>query len=195
MPTTRRTSGRGARASGNQSTLSFNHRVTKPGSHSHSKSAKEAALDTTPTKPSPLSKSIKPSPEPEEQIETTSIIPEPAIESAPEREKSDAEIKAEKISEAQLKKYWRGVEAQRKAPRVHQQGLDMGEKILRYFDVSSQYGPCIGMPRMKRWQRADKLGLNPPPEVLAVLLMENDKGKKSRAHMDTIMNATAVGAS
>lgn len=190
MPTTRRTSSRGGRAaSGNQATLSFNHRVSKPSAHS--KSAKD--LSTTPSKPSPLSKAVKPSPEPEEQVETIPIIPEPASESIPEREKSDLELKAEKISEAQIKKYWRGVEAQRNAPRVHQQGLELGEKVLRYFDVSSQYGPCIGMPRMKRWQRADRLGLNPPPEVLAVLLMESDKST-SRAHMDEIMNTTAVGA-
>lgn len=51
------------------------------------------------------------------------------------------------------------------------------------------------MPRIKRWQRAQKLGLNPPIEVLAVLLKEESKGNKGieRAHMDEIMNATVVG--
>jgi DNA polymerase delta subunit 4 len=49
---------------------------------------------------------------------------------------------------------------------------------------------------MKRWQRAQKLGLNPPIEVLAVLLKEEAKGNKGieRAHMDEIMNATITEA-
>lgn len=51
------------------------------------------------------------------------------------------------------------------------------------------------MPRMKRWQRADRLGLQPPIEVLAVLLKEQSKGNSiERAHMDEILNSTSVGA-
>lgn len=48
---------------------------------------------------------------------------------------------------------------------------------------------------MKRWQRAERLGLNPPVEVLAVLLKEGAKGEKGleRAHMDELMNSTCVG--
>lgn len=50
---------------------------------------------------------------------------------------------------------------------------------------------------MKRWHRAERLGLNPPLEVLAVLLDEDEKGSKDKevAHMDKIMNSTAIGAS
>lgn len=52
------------------------------------------------------------------------------------------------------------------------------------------------MPRLKRWQRAERLGLNPPVEVLAVLLKEEAKGNNriEKAHMDEIMNPTAVRA-
>ncbi len=52
--------------------------------------------------------------------------------------------------------------------------------------------PCVGISRMKRWQRADRLGLNPPVEVLAVLVKEEGKGTKGieRAHMDEILNST-----
>jgi DNA polymerase delta subunit 4 len=63
---------------------------------------------------------------------------EPVAEKAPE--KTEAELKAEKITDAQIKKYWKAIEKERKAPRVHQEDLDLGEKVLRYFDVSSQYG-------------------------------------------------------
>ena len=43
------------------------------------------------------------------------------------------------------------------------------EHLLRQFDLSSKYGPCIGMTRLERWERAEKLGLSPPQDVLAAL--------------------------
>lgn len=48
---------------------------------------------------------------------------------------------------------------------------------------------------MKRWQRAERLGLKPPVEVLAVLLKEDTKGNKKigTAHMDEILNPSTVG--
>lgn len=56
--------------------------------------------------------------------------------------------------------------------------------------------PCVGLTRTKRWHRAQRLGLNPPIEVLAVLLKEEAKGKKGVevAEMDVILNHTAVGS-
>ncbi len=41
-----------------------------------------------------------------------------------------------------MKRYWRGKEDERIAPRVHQGGLSVDEKILRHFDLSSQFGVC-----------------------------------------------------
>lgn len=52
--------------------------------------------------------------------------------------------------------------------------------------------PCVGISRMKRWQRAERLGLHPPVEVLAVLLREKTKGTE-KAHMDEILNSTTAG--
>ncbi|KAI5201667.1 hypothetical protein E4T39_05124 [Aureobasidium subglaciale] len=106
----------------------------------------------------------------------------------------DDEARARKITDAQIKKYWRAKEAERQAPRVHQQGLDVSEKILREFDMSGQYGPCIGIARSKRWTRAHNLGLSPPIEVLAVLLKEGDKSKNrmQRAHVDELMNSKFI---
>jgi DNA polymerase delta subunit 4 len=51
--------------------------------------------------------------------------------------------------------------------------------------------PCIGVARMKRWVRANKLGLNPPIEVLAVLLKEEKKGNSriERAYVDELMSS------
>jgi hypothetical protein len=37
--------------------------------------------------------------------------------------------------------------------------------ILRVFDLSSQWGPCVGISRLERWKRAEEWGLEPPVEV------------------------------
>ncbi|XP_010941060.1 uncharacterized protein [Elaeis guineensis] len=44
------------------------------------------------------------------------------------------------------------------------------EERLRQFDMDMRYGPCLGLTRMERWDRAAAMGLNPPPEVEAILL-------------------------
>lgn len=56
----------------------------------------------------------------------------------------DVEKRAIKVTNAQIKQYWQVKEAERKSARVHQQGLDMSEKILREFDMSGQYGVSRG---------------------------------------------------
>jgi DNA polymerase delta subunit 4 len=81
---------------------------------------------------------------------------------------------------------------------VHQSSLPLHEKILRHFDLSSQYGPCIGIQRLQRWKRANMLGLEPPVEVLAVLLREEDgNNKKSQgcgklAYIDELAGGRVV---
>ncbi|KAI0830436.1 DNA polymerase delta, subunit 4-domain-containing protein [Hypoxylon sp. FL0890] len=190
MPTTRRSSGN-TRATGRQSTLSFNHRVTK----STPKSGKDLSKPTT---QSPLAKHVS-SVEKEESTaedEAIKIEVEEEPQPEPEPEKSEAELRAEKITDRQIDQYWRKLERERIAKRVHQEDLTLSEKVLRYWDVSSQYGPCVGITRMKRWKRADKLGLNPPLEVLAVLLKEEARGTTGfeRAHIDEILNSSVVGS-
>jgi DNA polymerase delta subunit 4 len=51
--------------------------------------------------------------------------------------------------------------------------------------------PCIGVARMKRWVRANKLGLSPPIEVLSVILKEEQKGNTriERAYVDELMSS------
>ncbi|KAI4297194.1 hypothetical protein L6164_037093 [Bauhinia variegata] len=39
------------------------------------------------------------------------------------------------------------------------------EEMLQQFDMNMAYGPCLGMSRLARWERAHKLGLNPPEEI------------------------------
>ncbi|KAA0055161.1 hypothetical protein IC582_022043 [Cucumis melo] len=43
------------------------------------------------------------------------------------------------------------------------------ENMLRQFDMNMAYGPCLGMTRMARWERACSLGLNPPKDIGTLL--------------------------
>lgn len=221
MPTTRRSTG-GARAqqgpTKGQSTISFSNKVSKPGARDDAKKAiitpakvdRAIATKREEEQLAPATVDIKIEPEVELEEVEEQTQPEP------ESEKPEFEIRAENVSDAQIRKYWRDIEALRFAPRVHIDDVSVGEKVLRYFDVSSQYGvspgscdrlpnradwltemqPCVGIQRAKRWRRAERLGLNPPIEVLAVLMKEEEKGtpRIQRAHMDEILNSTAVGA-
>ncbi|KAK0512278.1 hypothetical protein JMJ35_005406 [Cladonia borealis] len=214
-PTRRKTSTRA------QSTLAFgpnssSNKVTKPlappsstkkspKTKPTSKKSDAALLDETsvPSTPSPAPEEEKPSlaektvPESPRTLairnQTTSLQ-----EKSSKREEIKAdgvEELARKIPETQIRKYWKNKEDERIAPRVHQGGLSINEKILRHFDLSSQYGPCIGIPRLRRWKRAEGLGLKPPIEVLAVLVREEGKGNKGaeKAFMDGLLASRLSG--
>ncbi|KAI1179600.1 DNA polymerase delta, subunit 4-domain-containing protein [Nemania sp. FL0916] len=189
-----RPSSQGTRSSSRQATLSFNHRVTK----NAQKSAKDLVSSSAPQS-SPLAKHvIKAEPDIDiKQEEVADDVVKEVEQVAPPREKTEAELRADKVTDRQITQYWRGIERERRTKRVHQEDLSLAEKVLRYWDVSSQYGPCVGIDRIKRWQRADRLGLSPPVEVLAVLMKEENKGTEGieRAHMDEILNSSPVNNS
>ncbi|TKA37747.1 hypothetical protein B0A54_09749 [Friedmanniomyces endolithicus] len=119
---------------------------------------------------------------------------------------ADEEAQARSVTETQIKQYWRQKEAMRLAPRVHQEGMTVYEKVLREWDMSGQFGvslhpTCVadlddrsGIARLKRWKRANALGLKPPVEVLAVLLRETEggNGKAQRAYVDELMSSRFV---
>ncbi|CAI0395204.1 unnamed protein product [Linum tenue] len=58
-------------------------------------------------------------------------------------------------------------------PFLFAEDVEKTEQVLREFDMNMAYGPCIGMTRMARWQRAQRLGLDPPGDVKNLL----DSGK------------------
>ncbi|CAM5149212.1 unnamed protein product [Natator depressus] len=43
-------------------------------------------------------------------------------------------------------------------------------EMLKQFDLSWEYGPCTGITRLQRWERAESLGLSPPVTVRETLL-------------------------
>lgn len=143
MPTTRRSTG-GARArpgpTKGQSTISFSNSVTKavPKDIKNSIVVPTLAKVDAPAQKELEAEDVVADVQPEEEEEEEEEEDAEEVVAVPE--KTESELKAEKTSEAQIGKYWKAIEAERIAPRVHQEGLSLHEKVLRYFDVSSQYG-------------------------------------------------------
>ncbi|KAI5678516.1 hypothetical protein M9H77_09466 [Catharanthus roseus] len=54
---------------------------------------------------------------------------------------------------------------------------DENEKRLRQFDMNMVYGPCIGISRLDRWERARAMGLNPPEEIENLLKYDQVKNE------------------
>ena len=50
------------------------------------------------------------------------------------------------------------------------------EILLRKFDLDITYGPCGGLSRKARWQRAQQLQLDPPQHVWDILQQIDDDG-------------------
>ncbi|KAN0109117.1 DNA polymerase delta, subunit 4 domain containing protein [Russula decolorans] len=53
---------------------------------------------------------------------------------------------------------------------VHAEDQSPVHHILRIFDLTYEYGPCVGVTRLERWERAAALGLNPPLEVREIMM-------------------------
>jgi DNA polymerase delta subunit 4 len=138
----------GPAAKGSQKTLSFsNSKVTKP---------------STPIGKSSLSSStivkddVSPFVKPEANEELGHVTSDAAVQQQAQIElakpKTVEELKAEKVTDAQIRKYWKEREAERRTKQVHQEDLSVEERVLRLFDTSSQFGvsypPLIPFIRM-----------------------------------------------
>ncbi|XP_060212799.1 uncharacterized protein LOC132640293 [Lycium barbarum] len=55
------------------------------------------------------------------------------------------------------------------SPDLQADDYDGNEEILTQFDLNMAYGPCLGLSRLDRWERAKSLGLNPPRDVEPLL--------------------------
>jgi hypothetical protein len=54
------------------------------------------------------------------------------------------------------------------------------EDELRLFDLDSRYGPFVGVDRMARWKRAERLGLEPPEHIMRILTQADIPVDKQR---------------
>ncbi|KAK8967465.1 hypothetical protein KSP40_PGU007555 [Platanthera guangdongensis] len=60
---------------------------------------------------------------------------------------------------------------------------DGSEDRLRQFDLDWRYGPCIGMTRMERWNRATEMGLQPPTDVKHLLLRSKSGDERAASEI------------
>ncbi|KAJ3114901.1 hypothetical protein HK098_007131 [Nowakowskiella sp. JEL0407] len=60
-----------------------------------------------------------------------------------------------------------------KVPADHLSKEKLAE-ILKQFDLDSSFGPCVGISRRERWDRAQSLGLCPPEIVKETLTKYNN---------------------
>ncbi|RHZ89307.1 hypothetical protein Glove_16g167 [Diversispora epigaea] len=56
----------------------------------------------------------------------------------------------------------------------HEEDLTPIGKMLRSFDLDYKYGPCVGVKRLDRWERAYRLGMDPPLDVKVAIINSND---------------------
>ncbi|XP_064416889.1 DNA polymerase delta subunit 4 [Latimeria chalumnae] len=57
---------------------------------------------------------------------------------------------------------------------IERKQLESNLEVLKQFDLFWEYGPCIGITRLQRWERADILGLKPPVHVRDLILKHKD---------------------
>lgn len=62
-----------------------------------------------------------------------------------------------------------------KVKPIHFEDKTKIDHILRLWDLDYKYGPCTGMTRLERWERANEFGLDPPSEVRNILLTRQAK--------------------
>ncbi|GAA5860736.1 hypothetical protein JCM3774_006269 [Rhodotorula dairenensis] len=67
---------------------------------------------------------------------------------------------------------------------IHRDEMDDIEIILRVFDANEEFGPCSRMTRLERWERAEKLGLQPDPEIAEIL--RSEEGRNTLAYRDSV---------
>ncbi|XP_078123693.1 DNA polymerase delta subunit 4 [Sander vitreus] len=52
---------------------------------------------------------------------------------------------------------------------------------LRQFDLDWRFGPCTGISRLQRWERAKLNGLSPPKEIRDLLLQTHTDPEYNRS--------------
>lgn len=71
--------------------------------------------------------------------------------------------------------------AAKRTPLLHTKP-DAIDVILRDFDLKGAYGPCVGITRQQRYDRASRLGLRPPKEVGLILATRQAHEKDALKH-------------
>jgi hypothetical protein len=63
------------------------------------------------------------------------------------------------------------------------------DQLLAQFDGAREFGPCLDITRMERWDRADKYGCNPPLRVRDILVRDLADNKPPRYQMPNMSSS------
>ena len=65
-------------------------------------------------------------------------------------------------------------------------------RLLSDFDLRSKYGAVAGISRLVRWRRSERTGLQPPPEVGAILMKYSSDIQVQTSVYDEPLGRTAL---
>jgi len=95
------------------------------------------------------------------------------------------ETPGSKLDEGRYEAYHRSMKPMRGIARpIHTEGQTRVHEILRIFDLTDEYGPCVGVSRLRRWERAHKAGLNPPIQIKEIL--DTIEGQKDETYSQNV---------
>ena len=153
MPPKRRSSGPASKSQ--QSTLAFHgvsNKVTKPGTRA-SNVKKNVLTESVKKEEKPAIAEVLVKTEDEPTTAEAAIIEQ--TEQVQQTQSTPEEDEARRITKKRIETYWKAEIARSGAPRAHQEGISMEEKILRKFDMSGQYGvsTLVSFVPPSRWRR------------------------------------------
>ncbi|SPO21119.1 related to DNA polymerase delta subunit 4 [Ustilago trichophora] len=139
-----------------QKSLSFKAQ-SKPKSTFSASAKDQLKVKSTPTKP----------------LTSTLRKPSPTTPAAAKENESDSTRESLDVDDPRWDGVWRKAKKTMNVPpskSVHIDHENRIQQILRVFDLDPNYGPCMGMSRLERWQRAKDLDLDPPQEIHDILI-------------------------
>jgi len=186
----------GSRTGGSlsQSTLNFRRTKSNSGPSSSLKGAKVTQPGTPTIKGSSLKNVIRLSDDSssssssdEDEAEVPPSISSPVRQKGKQQQqpKADPEKPREELNVRKYGKLYGLARNQANGLNfIHSTDKTQVHHILRTFDLSYQYGPCIGMTRLERWSRAETMGLNPPKEIKEIL--ESKQGMEEDSYKECV---------
>lgn len=130
-----------------------------------------------------------------ETFNDVSHVKPPVVKNEQQEHKGQVEKQSEReaspnrhsldVTDPRYEQYLKHALSHRLTEAVHEEDYDVVEKLLRQFDFCTDYGPVNGMTRLQRWNRADRLGLNPPSLVKEIL--ETDQGVEDPKYRESYL--------
>lgn len=115
---------------------------------------------------------LKPTSTPTKPLTSSLRKPSPTSTAATGQDEADSKRDELDVDDVRWDAVWRKTKKTMNVPpskSVHIDHENRIQQILRVFDLDPNYGPCMGMSRLERWQRAKDLDLNPPQEIHDIL--------------------------